>query len=261
MHDDLRTGLVRQLDLRQREHEVAVPVTDNGDDLGLGMQRIGHTSMIATTSVPSTIVQAPPEHPGKICTNKTSVSFPPSAGAKYRQELQYGSDEWQATYSTTRNTIEGFNGMVKQGHHEALDDPFRRQVRGYTAQYLLLRSWWRQPTSARSPPSSPNTPRTDRQPGPKCVALDAGIDSATTALRTPRSAPTHQPPDNPPPDPPPEPRSGHRHVRTRPDTESRAEIGLTSGFDARPRRLRVRSRRYSQGQTPASDTAARIGRC
>jgi hypothetical protein len=43
--------------------------------------------------VPSTIVQNPPEHPGKICTNKTSVSFPPSAGAKYRQELQYGSDE------------------------------------------------------------------------------------------------------------------------------------------------------------------------
>jgi hypothetical protein len=64
-------------------------------------------------SVPSTIVQNPPEHPGKICTNKTSVSFPPSAGAKYRQELQYGSDEWQAAYSTPRNTVEGFNGMIK----------------------------------------------------------------------------------------------------------------------------------------------------
>lgn len=88
-------------------------------------------------SVPSTIVQTPPEHPGKICTNKTSVSFPPSAGAKYRQEFQYGSEEWRAAYATTRNTIEGFNGMVKQGGHEALDDPSRRQVRGYTAQYLL----------------------------------------------------------------------------------------------------------------------------
>lgn len=34
MDDDLRPGLVRPLDLRQRVPKVAVPVTDDGDDLG-----------------------------------------------------------------------------------------------------------------------------------------------------------------------------------------------------------------------------------
>ncbi|MHB8319124.1 MAG: hypothetical protein ACYDEP_07855 [Acidimicrobiales bacterium] len=49
-----------------------------------------------------------PSHPDKICTNKSSVSFPPTAGAKYAQVLQYGSPEWHAMYATARNTIEGF---------------------------------------------------------------------------------------------------------------------------------------------------------
>ena len=40
-------------------------------------------------------------------------------------------------YSTARNTIEGFNGYVKDANHEALDQPGRRRVRGYAAQYLL----------------------------------------------------------------------------------------------------------------------------
>ena len=78
-----------------------------------------------------------PAHPEEICTYKSSVSFPPTAGGKYRQDLHYGSPEWHAMYSTARNTIEGFNGYVKDANHEALDQPGRRRVRGYAAQYLL----------------------------------------------------------------------------------------------------------------------------
>ena len=70
-----------------------------------------------------------PAHPEEICTNKSSVSFPPTAGAKYRQDLHYGSPEWHAMYSTARNTIEGFNGYVKDANHEALDQPGRRRAR------------------------------------------------------------------------------------------------------------------------------------
>lgn len=77
-------------------------------------------------------------HPGPICTNKTSVTFPAHADAKYRQDLRYGTPEWHALYSAGRNTIEGFNGYIKDGAHEALADPTRRRLRGYTAQYLLV---------------------------------------------------------------------------------------------------------------------------
>ncbi|MDQ2729324.1 MAG: hypothetical protein M3Y91_16020, partial [Actinomycetota bacterium] len=78
-----------------------------------------------------------PAHPDRICTNQSSVSFPPTAGAKYGQALPYGSPEWQAMYATARNTIEGYNGYIKDANREALDQPGRRRIRGYTAQYLF----------------------------------------------------------------------------------------------------------------------------
>ena len=40
-------------------------------------------------------------------------------------------------YATTRNTIEGFNGYIKDGAHEALADPTRRRLRGRAAQHVL----------------------------------------------------------------------------------------------------------------------------
>ncbi len=81
-------------------------------------------------------VSAPPKHADRIC-RQTSVSFPPSAGAKYRQDIQYGTEEWHEVYATARNTIEGFNGFIKDGAHEALADPTRRRMRGRAAQHLL----------------------------------------------------------------------------------------------------------------------------
>ncbi|WP_298338265.1 hypothetical protein [Ferrimicrobium sp.] len=79
----------------------------------------------------------PPEHPDIICTNKTSVTFKPTAGAKYAQKLLYGSQEWHQLYASARNTIEGFNGYVKDSDHGALGDPGRRRAAGFTNQFLF----------------------------------------------------------------------------------------------------------------------------
>jgi hypothetical protein len=40
-------------------------------------------------------------------------------------------------YASPRNTIEGFNAFLKDPAREALDQPGRRRLRGYTAQYLF----------------------------------------------------------------------------------------------------------------------------
>jgi hypothetical protein len=81
-------------------------------------------------------VVTPPKHADRIC-RQTSVSFPPSAGAKFRQDIQYGTDEWQEAYATARNTIESLNGFIKDGAHEALADHTRRRLRGRAAQHVL----------------------------------------------------------------------------------------------------------------------------
>jgi len=91
---------------------------------------VGNTA--GRTRIPVT-----PSDPDRICTNMSSVSFPPSAGAKFAQALHYGSPAWRQMYSTARNTIEGMNGYLKDASREALDQPGRRRVRGYAAQYLF----------------------------------------------------------------------------------------------------------------------------
>jgi len=74
--------------------------------------------------------------PPRSCT-QASVTVPPAAGAKFSQELVYQSREWHGVYATLRNSVEGFNGFVKDQAYEALGDPQCRRVRGVAAQTLF----------------------------------------------------------------------------------------------------------------------------
>jgi hypothetical protein len=81
-------------------------------------------------------VLQPPDEPPKVC-RQTAITIPPDAGARYRQDLPYGSPAWQARYATLRNTIEGLNGYAKDPAHQALAQPGRRRVRGIAAQSIF----------------------------------------------------------------------------------------------------------------------------
>ncbi|MBX3285344.1 MAG: hypothetical protein KF703_08390 [Actinobacteria bacterium] len=90
---------------------------------------LGKTAVILTTDVA--------DDPPKVCTQQ-SVTFPPEAGDRYLQALPYGTPEWQRTYATLRNTIEGVNGLIKDGSYEALADSTKRRVRGVAANSVLV---------------------------------------------------------------------------------------------------------------------------
>jgi hypothetical protein len=81
-------------------------------------------------------VLQPPEEPPKTC-RQTAITIAPDVGARYRQDLPYGSSAWQARYTALRNTIEGLNGYAKDPAHQALGQPARRRVRGIAAQSIF----------------------------------------------------------------------------------------------------------------------------
>jgi hypothetical protein len=81
-------------------------------------------------------VLQPPAEPPRIC-RQTAITIAPDTGARYRQDLPYGSPAWHRTYATLRNTIEGLNGYAKDPAHEALAQPARRRVRGIAAQSIF----------------------------------------------------------------------------------------------------------------------------
>lgn len=59
-----------------------------------------------------------PEHPGPVCTQQT-VTFDPAAGATYAQASPFHSPEWERLYGSPRNTIESFNGALKNDDRRA----------------------------------------------------------------------------------------------------------------------------------------------
>jgi len=81
------------------------------------------------------VLQPPPEPP-RIC-RQTAITIAPDTGARYRQDLPYGSPAWHQCYATLRNTIEGLNGYAKDPAHQALAQPARRRVRGIAAQSVF----------------------------------------------------------------------------------------------------------------------------
>ena len=81
-------------------------------------------------------VLQPPQEPPRLC-RQTAITIAPDIGARYRQDLPYGSPAWHARYATLRNTIEGLNGYAKDQAHQALAQPGRRRVRGIAAQSLF----------------------------------------------------------------------------------------------------------------------------
>ena len=97
-------------------------------------------------------VLQPPQEPPRLC-RQTAITIAPDIGARYRQDLPYGSPARHARYATLRNTIEGLNGYAKDPAHQALAQPGRRRVRGiaacslFTALLLIaanirkIRSW------------------------------------------------------------------------------------------------------------------------
>jgi hypothetical protein len=82
-------------------------------------------------------VLSPPSAPPKVCT-QSAVTIAPDIGARHRQDLAFGSEEWASTYAAYRNTIEGWNGYVKDSAHEGLGEPGRRRVRGIAAQSIFV---------------------------------------------------------------------------------------------------------------------------
>ncbi len=82
-------------------------------------------------------VLSPPAAPPKVCT-QSAITIAPDIGARHRQDLAFGTEEWARTYATYRNTIEGLNGYVKDPAHEALAAPGRRRVRGIAAQSVFV---------------------------------------------------------------------------------------------------------------------------
>jgi hypothetical protein len=91
------------------------------------------TSGTAVGKIP--VLSAPLEPP-KVCTQH-AITIAPDVGARYRQELAFGTERWARVYATCRNTIEGWNGFVKDPAHEGLAAPSRRRVRGIAAQSVF----------------------------------------------------------------------------------------------------------------------------
>ena len=81
-------------------------------------------------------VLQPPQELPRLC-RQTAITIAPDTGARYRQDLPYGSPAWHARYATLRNTIEGLNGYVKDPAHQALAQPGRRRVRGIAPQSIF----------------------------------------------------------------------------------------------------------------------------
>ena len=184
------------------------------------------------------VLQPPPEPP-RLC-RQTAITIAPDTGARYRQDLPYGSPAWHARYATLRNTIEGLNGYAKDTAHQALAQPGRRRVRGIAAQSLFtallliaanirkIRAWRALTASDKAaspaghgdaaPACATTSPTADRpqHPPPPPASTTQPAAATPRPARTPQSScrsPATGPARRPKPmsDPTGIIRNGHRH--------------------------------------------------
>jgi hypothetical protein len=122
-----------------------------------------------------------------------SVTIPPQAGLKFRQLHPFESKEWTRWYGM-RSLVEHSNGFVKDGAHEALDDPQRRTGKGWAYQYLMftiavvssnVRKISRSSATSNVPASAPPTCATNRSASAPTTASTAWM----SRTRPPTSAP------------------------------------------------------------------------
>lgn len=58
--------------------------------------------------------------------------------SRWVQKLPYKGEEWQQTYGTDRNVIEGYNAYIKDTGGENLEQSGSRRMRGLTAQQFIV---------------------------------------------------------------------------------------------------------------------------
>jgi hypothetical protein len=94
-------------------------------------------SLGSRASLPLADPEPTPAGPLTVC-RQHSITVEPEAGAQHRQELAYGSPDWQRVYFRLRNSVESFNGFAKDPAYEAIEQAGRRRIRGIAAQTFLL---------------------------------------------------------------------------------------------------------------------------
>jgi hypothetical protein len=77
-----------------------------------------------------------PKAPGKICTNKSSVTIDDEVGIRYAQHFRYGSPEWDHTHTYGRQTVESYNKSLKRADN-SLHDSTNRRLQGEAEQAFL----------------------------------------------------------------------------------------------------------------------------
>ncbi|QNE35887.1 hypothetical protein [Leifsonia shinshuensis] len=79
-----------------------------------------------------------PERLDNICCNTSATFVETDETLKFKQDLRYGSPEWQTTYTADRNMVEGVNGYIKDEGKENLGSAARRSAAGIAAQQVLV---------------------------------------------------------------------------------------------------------------------------
>ncbi|MDX2648027.1 hypothetical protein PV341_31550 [Streptomyces sp. PA03-1a] len=81
--------------------------------------------------------QPGPTGPVKV-SRQRAIPLAPEEGAKHRQALDHGDEQWRKIYFRLRNSVEGFNGFANSPLAETIESSRSRPIRGVAAQTILL---------------------------------------------------------------------------------------------------------------------------